>query len=79
MTGPSCPEYIRDKPVLVKYNLIGNVVAVNIQCFRHPDIALGNIAAEPFFGGGNQFQCHYHRSQRSIDLETIEFDPHPHE
>ena len=65
--------------MLVKYNLIGNVVVENIQCSQHLDIALESITAEPSFGGGNQFQCHYYRSQRSIHLEMMELDPHPHE
>ena len=44
-----------------------------------PGIALGNIADEWSFGGRNQFQCHYRRSQQNIHLEMMELDLHPHE
>ena len=31
-------------------------------CSPLPSSAFGNIAAEQFFGGGNQFQCHHNLS-----------------
>ena len=41
-------------------------------------IALGNIAAEQPFRGGNQFQCHYNHSQWNIHLAMMELDPYSH-
>ena len=40
--------------------------------------AFRNIIAEWAFGGGNQFRCYYHLSQRNIHLEMMELDPHSH-
>jgi len=49
-----------------------------LPCTQLSGSAFGNIATKRAFGGGNQFQCHYHISRRNIHLEMIELDPYSH-
>ena len=43
-----------------------------------PVTTLGNIAAKQAFGGGNQFQCHYHFTHLNTHLEMMALEPHLH-
>ena len=68
---------VQSGPLPINCILDRNVIARGYHVSA-VDIALGNIAVEQHFGGGNQFQCHYYHSQWNIHLKTIELDPYSH-
>ena len=64
-------------PPPIKCSLDGSVIARGTISWLL-GIALGNIATEQPFGGGNQFQCYYYLYQWNTHLEKMELDPHSH-
>ena len=55
--------------------LVGSAIAQGTWVLRSPILPWGISPPNSLLGSGNQFQCHYHRSQWSIHLEMIELDP----
>ena len=71
IVSPFCFGCMIDKPILVNYELIGDVFARNNPCPRQLGIALGSITVEQSFEGRNQFQCHHRCFDRTYPLSRI--------
>ena len=64
----------------IRYGLVRRCTYSEQPETRQISIAFGNIVAEQFFGGWNQFQRHYHCFQGSIFLvKNNQIGPYPYE